>query len=91
MTRKFWKDWQNRFGETDRIYLNYMDGRGIGGQITYYPYKIKDARFYTTGTQDFLSLTIEEVHDVYDRHILKTVVFNLNRKDIATVTFKKTL
>ena len=89
MTKKFWKDWQNRIGETKQI-LGFLPwGEAGGSLIGYLPFKIISAKFNGNNVE----LVLETKSEVYGKngyHIhVENKYFTLNRKDIATVTFNK--
>lgn len=96
MTKKFWKDWQKRIGETKQIYdwLIYQTYDGIekkqigGSLVGYLPFKILSAKF----NGDTVDLKLEIKSEVWTFQGIHTHVENkyltLNRKDISTVRFK---
>ena len=95
MTKKFWKDWQRRFGETEDvvIYKNY------GTEHQYdYPIlcgkrydKIVDAEWFT----DSVILKIERYTEIMAKKgglhyaLMGVFPFFMLRTDIKTIYFKK--
>ena len=45
MTKKFWANWQKRFGETESIYMKYTDDENGRGYLLYYPNFTKIIKF----------------------------------------------
>ena len=89
MTKKFWKDWQNRIGETKWI-LGFLPWGETGGSlIGYLPFKIISAKF----NDDTVELVLEIEFDVVDKNGWHTRFekknFTFNRTEIATVEFIK--
>ena len=92
MTKKFWKDWQKRIGETKNIYLricvfNKNNGRRYYHNIlsTLGEDKILKASFY----EDAVDLVIER-HWYVDGHChVENEYLTLHRNEIATVKFIK--
>lgn len=85
MTKKFWKDWQKRIGETKEIRSFYIYG-GIGGSLVGdLPFKIISATF----NKDVVDLVLEEtsLNVITNRHHVENRYISLNRKDISTVRF----
>lgn len=86
MTKKFWKDWQNRIGETKEI-RGFMPWGSIGGSLVgYLPFKIISAKF----SNDTVDLIIEEtsLNVITDRHHVENRYVTLHRKEISTIKFK---
>jgi len=91
MTKKFWKDWQNRIGETKQIYGWYENSKGkcVGGSLVgYLPFKILSAKF----NGDTVELVLETKYEVFGKngyHIhVENKYLTLHREDISTVEFK---
>ena len=87
MTKKFWNDWQKRVSETKEIKGFYIYG-GIGCSLVgYLPFRILSAKF----DKDVADLILEETsyNPITGRHHVENRYITLNRKDIATVRFKK--
>ena len=94
MTKKFWKDWQNRIGETKNIYLgtcvfNKNSERWYCYCIlsTLYEDKILKTSFYG----DAVDLVIER-HRYVDGHWhIENEFLTLHRNEIKTIKFIKKL
>lgn len=94
MTKKYWKDWQNRIGETKNIYKfwNYSDGtkmKMFGGILNNLAGdKLSKATFnHATDTVD---LVIERWHQTFSKSIhIQNEYITLNREDIACIEFNK--
>lgn len=91
MTKKFWNDWQKRFGETVSIYMKYNEDWNGYGSYLYYPsddVKILEVKF----EGDTLTLITEQLKSKLDRtglHYYKeNVTYVVERKNIKTVYFK---
>lgn len=93
MTKKFWKDWQNRIGETKEVYGWYTyelhDGtmrKEVGGNlISYLPFRILSAKFNNNSVDLKVEITSE---GMFNRHHVENKYITLNRVDISTVYFK---
>ena len=89
MTKKFWKDWQNRIGETKWILGFLPCGETGGSLIGYLPFKIISAKF----NDDTVELVLEIEFDVVDKNGWHTRFekknFTFNHIEIATVEFIK--
>ena len=99
MTKKFWKDWQNRIGETKAIYgwckWTRYDGvkmkREGGSLIGYSTFKILSAKF----NGDTVDLKLEVVDRTFNRSTwsfnnhVENKYYILHRNDISTVKFIK--
>ena len=87
MTKKFWKDWQNRIGETKQI-LGFLPwGEAGGSLIGYLPFKIISAKF-NGNTVELVLETKSEVFGKNGNHIhVENKYFTFNRKEISTVKF----
>ena len=94
MTKKFWRDWQNRIGETLDIYV--LDGRVFSNKfgryyynslyLVYYDSTILEAKFHG----DVVDLKIERHFPTKDRHLVsENEYLTLHRNDIKTVKFIK--
>lgn len=87
MTKKFWKDWQNRIGETKEI-KGFMPWGSIGGSLVgYLPFRIISAKF----NKNTVDLVLEEtsLNVITNRHHVENRYLTLNRKEISTVKFIK--
>jgi hypothetical protein len=95
MTKKFWKDWENRVGETRNIYLFYhyqindCDFKRIGCCLLNTNDRIIDAKF----NKDSVDLVIErhrEIININGRHWhIQNEKITLKREDIAKIEFQK--
>lgn len=99
MTKKFWKDWQNRIGETKAIYgwCKWIRHDGVemkregGNLIGYLPFKILSAKFIG----DTVELKLEVVDRSFNRSTwsfnnhVENKYYTLHRNDISTVKFIK--
>ena len=90
MTKKFWKDWQNRIGETKSIYGWYENSKGrvVGGSLVgYLPFRIISAKF----NKNTVDLVLEEIslNVITHRHHVENRYVTLHRNEIATVKFIK--
>jgi len=87
MTKKFWKDWQNRIGETKQI-LGFLPwGEAGGSLIGYLPFKIISAKF-NGNTVELVLETKSEVFGKNGNYIhVENKYFILNRKEIASIEF----
>lgn len=94
MTKKFWKDWQNRIGETKNIYLNHFITITNKGNRTYY-YSIlssvhgEDKILHASFNGDEVDLVIERHGWGNGHHTVENEYLTLNRKDIETIEFIK--
>lgn len=87
MTKKFWKDWQNRIGETKHI-LGFLPWGEVGGSLVgYLPFRIISAKF----NKNTVNLVLEETsfNPITHKHHVENRYLTLNRKEIATVEFIK--
>jgi len=95
MTKKFWKDWQNRLGETKQVYgFCYTDSENIkkrvgGTLITYLPFKIISATFHHHNDTVDLVVEVTSLVAGKDSHHVENKYITLNRNDIGTVKFIK--
>ena len=92
MTKKFWKDWQNRIGETedislatfiinknnDRLYYNSVFSRACND-------KILKASFH----DDAVDLVIERHGWGNSHHTVENEYLTLHRTEIASIKFKR--
>ena len=92
MTKKFWNDWQKRFGETDGIYMKFDEDLNNFDSYLYYPgddVKILEAKF----EGNTLTLITEQLKSKLCRtgiHYYKEkITYTVERKNIKTVYFKK--
>lgn len=88
MTKKFWKDWQKRVGETKEI-KGFMPWGEIGGSLVgYLPFKIISAIFHHHN--DTVDLVLEETsfNPITHKHHVENRYLTLNRKEISTIIFK---
>jgi hypothetical protein len=91
MTKKFWKDWQKRVGETKNIWLfsKYYGNAFYGSYVLNNNDKLVKVKFH----EDTVDLIIERHKEVLDFNTrsIKQYVENenltLNRNDIATIYF----
>ena len=89
MTKKFWKDWQNRIGETKQI-LGFLPWGEVGGSlIGYLPFKIISAKF----NGNTVELVLETKSEVFGKNGYQIHVENkyitLHRNEIASIEFIK--
>lgn len=96
MTKKFWKDWQNRIGETDNIIILHpfiLNG-------VYFRRRLIDTAsgsklIKATFNGDTVDLVIELHRSVFNENLwgfhehIENVYLTLRRKDIKTIYFKK--
>lgn len=92
MTKKFWKDWQKRFGETYLIYMkDPAEHRNKYGYWLFYPKLTRIVHGSFNG--DVLTLTLEthtlvlKSGDIQQQVEFETKV--INRKDVNTVLFTR--
>lgn len=92
MTKKFWKDWQKRFGETVGIYMKFDEDLNDFGSYLYYPgddVKILEAKF----EGNTLILITEQLKSKLCRtgirYYKEKITYTVERKNIKTVYFKK--
>lgn len=88
MTKKFYKDWQSRIGETTAIYIYDNDGKVKSNPLfsKSYNQKIVDIRF----RDDDFDIVIETTHNLLNnRHHKENSYKTFNRNDIAYVEFNK--
>ena len=97
MTKKFWKDWQNRIDETKAIYgwCKWIRHDGVemkregGSLIGYLPFKILSAKF----NGDTVDLKLEVVDRTFNRSTwsfnnhVENKYYTLHRNDISTIKF----
>lgn len=90
MTKKFWKDWQNRIGETKKIELNYCvfnknNARCYHHSVLSFIYedKILKATFHG----DDVDLIIERHGWGNGHHTVENEYLTLHRTEIKTVEF----
>lgn len=91
MTKKFWNDWQKRFGETLEIYMKYSDDRNGFGYHLFYPHCSRIIK--GTFDNDTLTLVLETRTPVFDSsglhyHNEKSTMV-VQRKNIKSVLFRK--
>lgn len=93
MTKKFWKDWQNRIGETEDIKLNICVFNKNNARCYYhsvlpqdvYNDKILKASFHS----DTVDLVIERHYWGNGHNIVENEYLTLHRTEIATIKFKR--
>ena len=93
MTKKFWADWQKRFGETKNIWLfsKYYGNACYGSYVL----NTNDRLIKATFHGDVVDLVIERHNRIIDWHTrsLKQHVENeyltLYRNEIASIEFNK--
>ena len=91
MTKKFWKDWQKRVGETKNIWLfsKYHGNAFYGSYVLKSNDKLVKVKFH----EDTVDLIIERHKEVLDfntrsiKQYVENESLTLNRKDIATIYF----
>ena len=91
MTKKFWKDWQNRIGETKDIELNVCVFNKNNGRCYYHSVlshvngddKILKATFYG----DVVDLTIERHGWGNGHHTIENEYLKLHRTEIKNIEF----
>lgn len=91
MTKKFWNDWQKRFGETEYIYMKYEKDENNWFYPLFYPRCTKIIKGKFDG--EMLTVILETTTPVYSIngiHYHKQIeVKNIKRQDIKTVYFYK--
>ena len=92
MTKKFWKDWQNRIGETKDIELNYCVFNKNNARCYYhsvlsqvYNDKILKASFHN----DAVDLTIERHGWANGHNTVENEYLTLHRMEIKNIEFIK--
>lgn len=88
MTKKFWKDWQNRIGETKGIKLNYCvfnknNGRCYWHSVLGNEDKILKASFHG----DAVDLTIERHGWGNGHYVVENEYLTIHRQEIKTIEF----
>ena len=91
MTQKFWKDWQNRIGETEDIKLNICVFNKNNEKRYYHSVlshihndKILKASFYS----DVVDLVIERHGWGNGHNIIENEYLTLHRTEIKSIKFK---
>ena len=91
MTKKFWKDWQNRIGETKNIWLfSKYHGNAFYGS---YVLNTNDRLIKVTFHEDEVDLIIERHTQVIDwhtrslKHHVENEYLTLHRTEIANIEF----
>lgn len=92
MTKKFWKDWQSRIGETSEIWvLSGWWGKGMAGKMPLLRMRDKIINCHFHG--DAVDLVIER-YNISDRGKTVTHLENeyvtLHRKEIHSINFWNT-
>lgn len=91
MTKKFWKDWQNRIGETKNIELcSFITNKNNG--ITYYHSVLSnvyggDKILKATFNGDAVDLTIERRWTKNGHHVVENEYLTIHRQEIKTIEF----
>ena len=92
MTKKFWKDWQNRIGETENIKLSILVVNKNNDRLYYnlvlsqiYNDKILKASFHG----DTVDLVIERYGWRNNHNIVENEYLTLHRTEIASIKFKR--
>ena len=89
MTKKFWKDWQNRIGETEDIKLRFCvfnkNNVRCYCHSVLYGDKILDASFHG----DAVDLVIERHGWGNGHNIVENEYLTLLRTEIASIKFKR--
>ena len=92
MTKKFWKDWQNRIDETEDIKLNICVFNKNNARCYYnsvlsqvYNDKILKASFHG----DAVDLVIERYGWGNNHNIVENEYLTLRRTEIASIKFKR--
>lgn len=88
MTKKFWKDWQNRIGETKGIKLNYCvfnknNARCYWHSVLGNEDKILKASFHG----DAVDLTIERHWTKNGHYVVENEYLTIHRQEIKTIEF----
>ena len=88
MTKKFWKDWQNRIGETKDIKLNCCVFNKNNARCYYHSVlgnedKILKASFHG----DAVDLTIERRWTKNGHYVVENEYLTIHRKEIKTIEF----
>ena len=92
MTKKFWKDWQNRIGETKNIELHSFITNKNNGR-TYYHSVLsnihgEDKILKATFKGDIVDLVIEKHGWGNGHHIVENDYLTLSRTEIDSIIFK---
>lgn len=93
MTKKFWKDWQNRIGETKNIWLfsKYYGNAFYGSYVLNTDDRLIKAKFH----EDTVDLIIERHNRIIDwhtrslKHHVENEYLTLHRTEIASIKFIK--
>ena len=93
MTKKYWKDWQQRIGETENIYLfsKYHSNARYG----HYVLNTGDALVKAMFHENTVNLVIERHRIVFDyrarslRQNVENEYLTLHREEIVRIDFKK--
>lgn len=88
MTKKFWKDWQNRIGETKNIKLriavfNPNNGASYCHSVLGKEDKILKASFHG----DAVDLTIERRWTKNGHYVVENEYLTIHRQEIKTIEF----
>ena len=88
MTKKFWKDWQNRIGETKGIKLNYCVFNKNNARCYWHSAlgnedKILKASFHG----DAVDLTIERHWTKNGHYVVENEYLTIHRQEIKTIEF----
>ena len=92
MTKKYWKDWQKRIGETKNIYLFWIHPDGYrrklyGGVLSELN---GDVLLKANFHGDAVDLVIEKWHNTFSKSIhVYNEYITLHREEIASIEFKE--
>lgn len=92
MTKKFWKDWQNRIGETKDILINHVVFNKANTHTYYHhilsDYCGEDKILKATFKGDIVDLIIEKHGWGNGHHIVENDYLTLSRTEIDSIIFK---
>lgn len=94
MTKKFWKDWQNRIGETENISLNVCifnknNGRYYYHSVLSHAFGYDDKILKASFNGDAVDLVIERHGWANCHHIVENEYLTLHRTEIDSIKFIK--
>lgn len=86
MTKKFWKNWQKRIGETRTIWLFYRqeNGNPYKGYSHYIDGQIQSVSF----NGDEVTITTKISFPTIGHWVTENRTYTINRNDIKTIDFK---